>query len=199
MTSGSRGIVLRVVVAGIAVLPVRVMAQAAPLVVEVRSGASVPVADLANGSDPGEGVTAGASFGVDFAVSGRGRRTIYAGFSQHRFACADAGCAAGGHFVATSLDLGFRLSLLTRGPVIPWVRLGGVTLRMETPELPDSPAGVSDRGYGGEVGAGLYIGTWSAVAVNPGVRFTTVSTRLPGGADLGMRFLVADLGVSLAF
>ena len=79
------------------------------------------------------------------------------------------------------------------------LRLGGTTLRMETPALPDGPAGVSDRGYGGEVGAGIYIGAWNAVALNPGVRFTAIGTRLPGGADLGMRFLVADLGLSLAF
>jgi hypothetical protein len=188
-----------VVAATIALLPTLATAQAAPLVVEVRSGASVPVADLAGGTDPGEGVTTGASFGVDFAVSGRGRRTLYAGFSQHRFACADAGCDEGGRFVATTLDLGFRFSLVTRGPVIPWVRLGGITMRMETPGLPDSPAGVSDRGYGGEVGAGLYLGAWNAVAFNPGVRFTTVRTTLPGGAKLGMRFVVADLGLSLAF
>ncbi len=139
MRSGSRGTVLCAIASVIAFLPTPAAAQAAPLVVEVRSGASVPVADLAGGTDPGEGVSTGASFGVDFAVSGHGRRTLYAGFSQHRFACADAGCEAGGHFVATTLDLGFRFSLVTRGPVIPWVRLGGVTLRVETPELPREP------------------------------------------------------------
>lgn len=198
MTSGSRGIVLCALVAAVA-LPRTVSAQAAPLVVEVRTGAAVPLAGLADGSAPGEGVTAGASFGVDFAVSGRGRRSIYAGFSQHRFDCADAGCASGGRFVATTLDLGFRFSLLTRGPVVPWLRLGGLTMRMETPELPDGPAGLSDRGYGGEVGAGLYVGAWNVVAFNPGVRFTAIGTRLPGGSDLAMRFLVADLGLSLSF
>jgi len=198
VTSGSRGIVLSALVAGLA-LPRPASAQAAPLVVEVHTGAAVPLAKLASGTAPGEGVTTGFSFGVDFAVSGRGRRSIYAGFSQHRFACTDAGCEAGGRYVATSLDLGFRFSLVRHGPVVPWLRLGGTTMRMETPALPDGPAGVSERGYGGEVGAGIYIGAWNAVALNPGVRFTAIGTRLPGGADLGMRFLVADLGLSLAF
>lgn len=199
MTSGSRGIVLSVVAAVVAFFPTRSSAQAAPLVVEVRGGAAVPVGDLARGTDPGEGVASGVSFGVDFAVSGRGRRTLYAGFSQHRFACAEAGCEVGGRFVATTLDLGFRFSLLTRGPVVPWIRLGGVTMSMETPQLPDGPSGVADRGYGGEVGAGLYVGAWNIVALNPGVRFTTVGTTLPGGTELGMRFVVVDLGLSLAF
>jgi hypothetical protein len=198
VTSGSRGTVLCALVAALA-LPRSAVAQAAPLVVEVRTGAAVPLAKLANGTAPGEGVTPGASFGVDFAVSGQGRRSIYAGFSQHRFACVDAGCAAGGRYVATSLDLGFRFSLVRHGPVVPWLRLGGTTMRMETPALPDGPAGVSGRGYGGEVGAGIYVGAWNAVAFNPGVRFTAIGTRLPGGDDLSMRFLVADLGLSLAF
>jgi len=88
---------------------------------------------------------------------------------------------------------------VTRGSVIPWIRLGGTTLRMETPALPDGPAGVSDRGYGGEVGVGVYVGAWSSVALNPGVRFTAAGTRLPGGNDLTLRFVVADLGLSLAF
>ncbi len=199
MTSGSRGIVLSLIAAWTVLAPGILPAQAAPLVVEVRGGAAVPVSSLASGTAPGEGVTAGASFGVDFALSGQGRRTIYAGFSQHRFACFDAGCPAGGRYVATSLDLGFRLSVITHGPVIPWVRLGGTTMLVETPVLPDGPAGVSDRGYGGEVGMGVYVGAWSSIALNPGVRFTTASTRLPGGDDLTLRFVVADLGLSLAF
>jgi hypothetical protein len=199
VTSGSCGIVLAVVAAGIALAPGVLLAQAAPLVVEVRAGAALPVSALAAGTAPGEGVKAGPSFGVDFAMSGQGRRTVYAGFSQHRFACAGAGCPSGDSYVATSLDVGFRFSLVTRGPVIPWIRLGGTTLRMETPALPDGPAGVSDRGYGGEVGMGVYVGAWSSVALNPGVRFTTASTRLPGGDDLTLRFVVADLGLSLAF
>jgi hypothetical protein len=194
-----RGIVLRGVVAVLAFAPAPAAAQTAPLVVEVRGGASVPVADLAGGTDPGEGVDAGASFGVDFAVSGQGRRTVYAGFSQHRFGCGEAGCGAGGAYVATTLDLGFRVNLLARGAVVPWVRVGGLTLRMETPALPDSPGGVTDRGYGAEVGAGLHIAAWDALAFSPEVRFTAVGTRLPGGDDLAMRFLVADLGLSLAF
>jgi len=199
VTSGSRGIVPTVVAAGIALAPGLLQAQAAPLVVEVRGGAAVPVSTLATGIAPGEGVKAGPSFGVDFAMSGRGRRTVYAGFSQHRFACDGAGCPSGESYVATALDVGLRLSMVTRGSVIPWIRLGGTTLRMETPALPDGPAGVSERAYGGEVGLGVYLGAWSSVALNPGVRFTTAKTRLPGGDDLTLRFLVADVGLSLAF
>lgn len=198
MTSGSRGIVLSF--AAVAVLfPGVLAAQAAPLVVEVRGGASVPVGELARGSEPGEGVGAGPSFGVDFAITGQGRRTFYAGFSQHRFSCGDAGCAGGERYVATTLDLGFRLALRTRGSVIPWLRFGAMTMRMETPALPTSPAGLSDRGYGGELGLGLYVRAGETISLDPAVRFTSVGTRLPGGASLPMRFLVADLALSLAF
>ncbi|MGD8321209.1 MAG: hypothetical protein PVJ02_12155 [Gemmatimonadota bacterium] len=180
-------------------VPARAGAQAAPLVVEARVGAAVPVGRFSTGTRLGEGVTAGASMGVDFAVSGSGRRTWYAGFSQHRFACTDAGCPSGGRYVATTVDAGFRVNLLTRGSVIPWIRFGGITTRVESPGLPGSPEGVSRRGYGGEAGLGIYAGMWSALALNPGIRIQAVNTELPGGALLRMRFLVADLGFSLAF
>ncbi|HZD04558.1 MAG TPA: hypothetical protein VE173_06560, partial [Longimicrobiales bacterium] len=198
VVSSSRGIVIGLVAVG-SLLPATLRAQAAPLVVEFQGGAAVPVGDLADGTGPGEGVTAGASFGVHFAASGQGRRTLYVGFSQHRFGCTEAGCPPAGRYVATTLDFGFRLNLLTRGAVIPWVRVGGLTMRVETPTLPSGPAGVSDRGYGGEVGLGVYVGAWSSVALNPGVRISAVGTRLPGGQELDMRFVVADLGLSLAF
>lgn len=179
--------------------PATAQAQAAPLVVEIRTGASIPVGSFAGGSGIGEGVGSGFSMGLDFAMSGSGRRTWYAGFSQHRFACVDAGCPHGGHDVATTLDAGVRVSLLTRGSVIPWIRLGGITTRVESPGVPGSPQGVSRRGYGGEAGLGVYAGAWSALAFNPGVRFQAVNTELPGGPVLRMRFVVVDLGFSLAF
>lgn len=180
--------------------PSQAHAQASPLVIEVRGGTSIPLGGFSTGTAPGQGTTMAPSFGVDFTASGSGRRSIYLGFSQQRFGCQDAGCpSGGGRYVATSLDAGVRISLLTRGPVNPWLRLGGVSLRMETPSITNGPAGVSDRGYGGEVGFGVYVGAWSAVALNPGVRFTTAKVRLPGGQDLTLRYLVADLGFSLAF
>lgn len=199
MTSGPRRIVLALAALTALSTPWRAAAQSSPLVVEVRGGSSIPVGGLAHGTGPGEGTTAGPSFGVDFAASGAGRRTIYLGFSQNRFGCREAGCSRDGRYVATSLDAGVRISLLTRGPVNPWLRLGGLTTVLEARDLPGSDAGVSDRGYGGEVGFGVYIGAWSAVALNPGVRFSTAKVGLPGGADLRLRYVVADLGLSLAF
>lgn len=199
MTFGPRRIVLALAAVGAPLTPRCALAQSSPLVLEVRAGSTIPVGAFSNGSAPGEGASAAPSFGVDFAASGSGRRTIYAGFGQQRFGCEDAGCRAGGRYVATSLDAGVRVSLLTRGAVNPWVRAGGVTTRVESPGLADGDAGVSDRGYGGEVGLGVYVGAWSAVAFNPGIRFTTVTVTLPGGEDLRLRYVVADLGLALAF
>lgn len=179
--------------------PQALRAQAAPLVVEVRFGGSAPVSKLSDGSRVGEGAGAGASFGVDLAFSGSSRRTFYLGFDQHRFTCADAGCPEGGRYVATGFDAGFRLNMRTTGTVIPWLRAGAITTRVESPGVPGSPEGVSDLGFGGEVGLGVYVGAWRPVALNPGVRLVAVNTTLPGGSLLRLRYAVVDLGLALAF
>ena len=174
-------------------------AQDAPLLLEIHGGISAPIGSFADGSRPGEGATAGPSLSVAFALTGAGRRTVYAGFSQHRFGCVDAGCAPDGRYVATGFDVGVRFALLTGHSVIPWIRLGAITTRVETDDLGGANAGVSDLGFGGEIGAGVYIGAAGRVAINPGVRFSAVNTTLPDGPTLRMRYLVAQLAVVLAF
>jgi hypothetical protein len=174
-------------------------AQGAGLVLEVHGGAAVPLSGFADGSGMGEGTTAGPSLSFAFMRPNRGRRAIYVGFSQHRFGCEDAGCVAEGRYVATGFDVGVRFALLASGPVMPWIRLGGITTRVETDDLGGANAGVSDLGFGGEVGAGVYIGRSSSFAVNPGVRYALIDTRLPGGDTLSMRYLVAQLAIALAF
>lgn len=173
-------------------------AQQSPLVLEVLGGAAVPVGSFSSGSGVGEGASAGASLSVVFAL-GSGRRGTYAGFSQHRFGCEDAGCATGGQLVATGFDLGLRFKLLAEGIAVPWIRVGAITSRVETDDLGGANAGVSDLGFGGEIGTGVYIGGGSPVAINPGVRFAFVRTGLPGGETLEMRYLVAQVAVALAF
>ncbi len=174
-------------------------AQAAPLVIEVRVGATAPVTPFASGSRVGEGASPGVSFGVDLAFSGSGRRTFYAGFSQHRFPCGDAGCPAGGRYVATGFQSGFRFNLSTRGSVIPWLRAGVITTRVESPGVPGSVDGVSALGVGGEVGAGVYIGVFRVIAFNPGLRVAAVNSELPGRSLLRLRYAVADFAFALAF
>jgi len=174
-------------------------AQASPLVVEFRGGAAVPAFSFSDGNRPGEGVGVGASFGVEVALAQGARRSLTVGFSQHRFACEELGCPSSEPFVATGMNVGMRVNLRTTGEVIPWVRLGGRSVRVELPERDGAPAGTSKLGYGGEVGAGLYIGTFGAVAFDPGIRFTATNTELPSGDLLRLRHWVADLGFVLAF
>lgn len=172
-------------------------AQQAGLVLEVGGGAVVPLGEFADGA--GEGTDAGPSLSIAFARPGTGRRTLYLGFSQHRFGCEEAGCAPGGRYVATGFDLGLRFALVTGRAAIPWIRVGAITTRVETEDLAGPDAGVSDLGFGGEFGAGVYIGRGRAVALNPGVRFAAVNTVLPGGGTLAMRYLVAQLALAIAF
>ncbi len=177
----------------------RAHAQPSPLVLEVHGGVAVPTGSFADGASAGEGTEPGASLSVLFALPGSGRRGFYAGFSQHRFGCESAGCAAGGRYVATGFDAGLRFALLRGHRVMPWIRLGAITTRVETGDLGGENAGVSGLGFGGEVGAGLYVGGSSRVALNPGLRYAFVDTELPGGGTLAMRYLIAQVAVALAF
>lgn len=190
--------------------PASVVAQDASLAVEILGGASIPVYSFASGTGVGEGTAAGPSFGVLLTQTGRGLRTNYVGFSQHRFGCTEAGCPAEGEYVATGVNLGIRIKLLSRGPVLPWISIGGLTTRVESPGVHptptggggqghDSPAGVSSLGYGAEAGVGLYIGAGRAIALDPQVRFATVGVDLPGAQRLTLRTVVASLALVLAF
>lgn len=184
----------------LATAPARLHAQGAALSVEWRGGVAVPLASFADGSEVGEGTGAGPAFGVEVAFrGGQGRRTLYAGFSQLRFGCDAAGCPAGEPYVATGVNAGLRLTLLPSHRVLPWIGVGALTTRVESPGVRGSPPGVSTLGYGGEISAGLYLSVGRSVAFTPSVRFTGAGTELAGGAPLSLRYLVADLGLVLAF
>lgn len=166
---------------------------------DLRGGMAVPVGSFADGVRTGEGTTAGPTLGAAFVLRRSDRRTVYAGFNQHRFGCVDAGCAEGGRYVATGFDVGMRLALLPGRTFVPWIRLGAITTRVETADLPSPDAGVSDLGFGGEAGVGVYIGPNSTVALNPAVTLSAVNSELPGGTTLRLRYLTATLALVLAF
>jgi len=174
-------------------------AQGAPLSVEARIGSAIPVSSFASGSGVGEGTTSGAALGVEVALGGAGWRTLYAGFSQLRFGCADAGCPEGEPYVATGVNAGVRVALHRGHRVLPWVGVGVLTTRVESPGTPASDPGVSSLGLGSEVSAGLWIGAGRSVAFVPAVRWSRVGTELPGGASLSLRYVVVDVGLALAF
>ena len=180
------------------------VAQDSPLLLEAHVGAAVPLSDFADGSGPGEGTTTGPSLALTFALPGDGWRTLYTGFSQHRFGCEAAGCEADGRYVATGFNVGVRIVPVNRGPVIPWLRLGAVTTRVETGDLGATPAsagdaGVSDLGFGAEAGVGVLVRLGRSVGWSATGLFTSVNTGLPGGATLSMRYLTAQTGFSLLF
>lgn len=180
-------------------LPAGGAAQDASLALEVLGAAAIPTGTFASGTGVGEGTGTGASVGVLLTMTGRSRRTTYVGFSQHRFSCQEAGCPSGEAYVATGVQAGLRVRLVQGGALRPWVSFGGLTTKVETPGATGSSAGVSKLGYGGEAGAGLYIGAGHAVAVNPNVRYSAVAVDMPGGSRLNMRYFVAGLTLVLAF
>lgn len=192
-------VAVAVATGGLATRAGGVAAQESALLVEARGGLTAPVGEFASGPRPGEGTGSGASFGVDIGLAGGGRWTPYIGFSQHRFECEAAGCAAGDPYVATGFRAGLRMIPFPGRAVLPWIGLGAFTTHVEAGALGAANAGVSDLGLGGEVGFGVHIGGSSQIALNPAVRLAAVNTRLPGGELLRMRYVVADVAVVLAF
>lgn len=188
------------------VLPFAVAAQVSPLQVEVNVGAGVAVQDFAEREgfegEAGDGTT----FGVHFALTTRSYLTWYVGFSEHRFGCDGTPCGPVDDIVTTSWDIGARVNLLS-GPVVPWIRAGVVSHLAELDFTGDAlggstPATVrleSGRGWGFEGGVGVMITVAPRLAINPGVRYSRVTTTFDGIGDLEMRFLSVDLGIVLGF
>lgn len=181
------------------VAPAVALGQGAPLAVEARGGVAFPLASFANGSGVGEGTGAGPVFGFEVTLGSAGGRTLYAGFAQLRFACEEAGCPEADPYVATGVNAGVRFASSASRSVIPWLGVGVLTTRVESPGLPESPRGVSELGFGAEVSAGVFVRAGASLAFTPAVRISRADTDLPGGRRLGLRYLAADLGVALTF
>lgn len=201
MNLSSRIVAVAVILSVLGVAPSS--AQDATPFFEVQGGAAFPTGDFRDGSDPGEGTSAGPSLQVVFAVPSAGWRTLYVGFSQHRFACEAAGCDAEGRYVATGFNAGLRI-VPVQGTVTPWIRVGGITTRVETRDLAATTrgtpyAGVSDLGFGGEAGLGLMVRLGPSMAWSASGLVSTVASRLPGGETLDLRYVTAHTGITLVF
>ncbi len=174
------------------------VAAQAPLVVEGRAGALVPVSGFRTGPEQGGELGGGPSFGVGFALERSGGLHLTFGFSQHRIDCSDDGCGGEGLYVATSWDLGARLDFGS-GAVVPWVRVGATAPRVER-DRPDPTADdVTELGFGGEAGAGARVAVAGRFHLSPGVRFGAANTAIPSGGTLRMRYLVFDVGLVVGF
>jgi hypothetical protein len=172
--------------------------QDSALLLEMNVGAAVPMSSFADGTETGQGAESGVAFGLGFTLPRSERVALYLGFDQQRFGCEPAGCSEGGTYVATGFDVGVRFALLTGTAVVPWIRVAGITTRVETRDLPDPNQGVSELGFGFEAGAGALIGT-SRIGVNPMVTYSSVNSDLPGGDSLGLRYLTASVGLVVPF
>ncbi|MBT8335637.1 MAG: hypothetical protein KJO11_03470 [Gemmatimonadetes bacterium] len=184
---------------GSAVLPGEAAGQAS-LVVESRAGVSIPSGGFSEG--PGGGrLAAGPTVGIQFGVL-RGRRTyVTLGFAQVRTDCSRDGCRS--RWVSTQWNGGVRVEL-GDGGAVPWVRAGIVSPTVENVALrpaADDPIrdGTSDRGWGGEIGAGMRFPLSERLSLSPGARWVAVDVGRAGEDDLQMRYWVADVGIVVAF
>jgi len=170
----------------------------APLSVDVRGGAALPVGSF--GSPGRAAAEAGPSLSVHFAYQRTRGRAFYAGFSRHRFGCGDGACPPDGEMVSTAWGVGSRLSLRVGGAA-PWLRLGVLFDRVMGDFGPpgESVRRLSDLSLGGEVGVGVTLPLRGRLSTGPSVRYALLDTRFPEVGILRMRYLVTDLGLTLGF
>ena len=176
--------------------------QVSPLTYELRLGASVPVGPMADADGSWAGpLGEDYSFGMNFAYAFRSFVAAYGGFSQHRYACPVSGCGRRTDLTATGFDGGFRW-ILGSGSVIPVIRTGAVTYRMEG-TAPDGVGGTrrvtSRRGIGAEGGLGLSIRLSRRILISPGVRYLWMDVRFAGLGVVPVESVVGDVGFVLAF
>lgn len=175
-------------------LPLRAQST---LVVEARGGITQPVGTRPATWAAGEG---GAAAGIRFALQRGPHSAVYLGFSQLRTPCQGEGC--GGTRVNTQWEGGLRFDLRTAG-VVPWLQLGGVSPSLERVPLatPGAPPtyGLSERGWGGEVGGGLRLPIGDRLALSPGARYVVARVGDHGPEPVTVRWMVLDIGLAVGF
>lgn len=175
--------------------------QLRPFTFEVRGGLEVPLEELREADRSWAGnVGGGSSFSLDFAYSLSWYVAAYGGFGQHRFACPATGCGREADLVATGIDLGLRF-LMGTGPVVPWLRGGVVSYRVEgtVPTASGPTEVVSSRAAGVEGGVGLAIRMTDRLTLTPGVRYVRMTPDFSGPGALPMRYLITDVGLVMGF
>ena len=112
--------------------------------------------------------------------------------------------------MASSLRLGAgavasatRPTVLLQQPsgIVPWVSLGAsaalFAAHVETGN--DVATEGSDRGWGYEAGAGVLVPLGGPFLVNPGVRYGRSDSDFAARRTLETRYIIADIGLVLAF
>ncbi len=183
---------------GLATLVASPLVAQSVLTVAARGGTSVPMGSFRD-RPGGERLGGAPAVGLQFALLRGGRTYLYLGFAQSRITCS----ACPESWVSTDWEAGVQL-LLRTGRVVPWLRAGVVSPTVENVPVASEGGGTarygtSERGWGGEAGAGLRIGLTERVALSPGVRFVAVDLGGAGAEDLRMRYLTIDLGLVLGF
>jgi hypothetical protein len=198
-----KGVVPLIALAGVLLVDAgSAAAQHAHLTFDSRLGLGVPISGFADEAQGWEGAASrGVTFGLSFGYEFWNHVILYAGFSQHRFGCPTQGCGLESDLVATGFDIGSRILLPSTGTFVPWTRFGWITYRVEGDfqEGAVRTRDVSERASGWEAGAGVAIVVTRKIALNPGVRYSTMTPEFSRRGDLRMRYVAIDLGLLVGF
>jgi len=181
--------------------PTPAQGQEGPYAFSIRGGTTLPVGSFRDETEGWEGRAGrGTSLAMGFTFPLFRFVGGYLGFSQHKFGCDENVCPEGNSWVSTGFDVALRV-VAGGGMVRPWVQGGVHTHRMEARIHGDAgPLSLNSEGGGGyEVGGGILIKVAERMSLSPGVRYGLGNVPISGHPNLGIRFLVFDLGLVAGF
>lgn len=182
--------------------PPAAYAQEGSFAFELRGGLGVPVGSFRSGDGDwwGKGKL-GPAFGMGFTFPAPGPFGLFLGFGQRHFGCNAPACPSGTDWVSTGFDVALRL-VIGQNRIRPWLRGGIHTHLVEGKILATGSEGVglqSEGGVGYEVGGGLLIAIGRRTSLSPGIRYGAGDVPFKGRSDLGLQYLMADLGLVVGF
>ena len=186
---------------GMVLLPHPGECQEGPFAFQIRGGATAALAGFAD-DETGWEEEAGPdrSFGMGFTFPLSGGLGGYLGFSQHRFGCDPDVCPKGKDLITTGFDVALRYVVRREG-IRPWLQAGLHTHRIEVEVI--EWAGVrslhSEGGGGYEVGGGVLVEIGERISLSPGIRYGSGNVPFGNKPNMGLRYLVVDLGLVLGF
>ena len=175
--------------------------QAGSYAFQIRGGGTLSIGQFADENQGWEKKAgSGTSLGMGFIFPVYRVIGGYVGFSQHRFSCDQGVCPKDEAWVSTGFDMAVRIVMGEEG-VGPWFQGGLHTHRMEVGVMAEGKTRdlTSQGGWGYEIGCGLLLRIGERTSLSPGVRYGLGNVPFAGRPNVGLRFLVFDLGLVLGF
>lgn len=195
--SGVGGGGLLVLLISIALTPQPVWGQYSPLLLDIRGGASLPVAAFGEAQGrPNTTLRPAESVTVRFELGGGGPWGVMVGFSQERAGCRGPACEPDERWATTSWVLGGRWVAPT-GPARPWLSAALLVPTVEWDS--DARERVSDTALGAEVGGGVRLRLGERWSTGPAIRYARHAAEFRRDGRWPIRSMALEWALTIGF